>query len=34
MVEHRWWSLDELSRTEATVWPENLREMIEAGSNA
>ena len=29
MVEHRWWSLEELSRTEATVWPENLREMIE-----
>jgi 8-oxo-dGTP pyrophosphatase MutT (NUDIX family) len=32
MVEHRWWSLDELSRTEATVWPENLREMIEASA--
>ena len=30
MVEHRWWSLEELSRTEATVWPENLRAMIEA----
>jgi 8-oxo-dGTP pyrophosphatase MutT (NUDIX family) len=30
MVEHRWWSLDELSQTEATVWPENLRAMIEA----
>jgi len=29
MVEHRWWSLDELSRTAAIVWPENLREMIE-----
>jgi 8-oxo-dGTP pyrophosphatase MutT (NUDIX family) len=29
MVEHRWWSLEDLSRTEATVWPENLREMIE-----
>jgi len=29
MVEHRWWSLEELSRTEAIVWPENLREMIE-----
>jgi 8-oxo-dGTP diphosphatase len=29
MVEHRWWSLEELSRTEATVWPETLREMIE-----
>jgi 8-oxo-dGTP pyrophosphatase MutT (NUDIX family) len=31
MVEHRWWSLEELSRTDATVWPENLRGMIEAG---
>jgi hypothetical protein len=29
MVEHRWWSLDELSRTEATVWPETLHAMIE-----
>jgi 8-oxo-dGTP diphosphatase len=29
MVEHRWWSLGELSRTEAIVWPENLREMVE-----
>lgn len=29
MVEHRWWSLEELSRTEATVWPENLQAMIE-----
>jgi 8-oxo-dGTP pyrophosphatase MutT (NUDIX family) len=29
MVEHRWWSLEELSRTEAAVWPETLREMIE-----
>ena len=29
MVEHRWWSLEELSRTEATVWPENLRKMAE-----
>lgn len=29
MVEHRWWSLEELSQTEATVWPENLRAMID-----
>ena len=29
MVEHRWWSLEELLRTDATVWPENLRAMIE-----
>lgn len=30
MVEHRWWSRDELSRTDATVWPENLLEMLQA----
>jgi hypothetical protein len=30
MVEHRWWSLEELACTEATVWPETLRTMIEA----
>jgi 8-oxo-dGTP pyrophosphatase MutT (NUDIX family) len=29
MVEHRWWSRDELSRTKATVWPENLPQMLE-----
>ena len=32
MVEHRWWSLDELSQTEATVWPENLCAMIDANA--
>jgi len=30
MVEHRWWSLEELSQTEATVWPANLPEMLQA----
>jgi 8-oxo-dGTP pyrophosphatase MutT (NUDIX family) len=30
MVEHRWWSRDELSRTEAIIWPENLSEMLDA----
>ena len=30
MVEHRWWSRRELSQTEATVWPENLAEMLDA----
>jgi 8-oxo-dGTP pyrophosphatase MutT (NUDIX family) len=30
MVEHRWWSREELARTEATVWPEKLLEMLEA----
>jgi 8-oxo-dGTP pyrophosphatase MutT (NUDIX family) len=32
MVEHRWWSRDELSSTEATVWPENLSEMLQAAT--
>ncbi|HEX9522667.1 MAG TPA: NUDIX domain-containing protein [Reyranella sp.] len=30
MVEHRWWSRDELLRTEATIWPENLLEMLDS----
>ena len=30
MVEHRWWSMEELLQTEATVWPQDLRQMIEA----
>ncbi len=30
MVEHRWWSREDLSRSEATVWPENLPEMLQA----
>ena len=30
MVAHRWWSRDELARTEATVWPENLVQMLAA----
>jgi hypothetical protein len=30
MVEHRWWSREELIHTEATVWPENLSQMLEA----
>ena len=30
MVAHRWWSRDELARTEATVWPENLAQMLAA----
>jgi 8-oxo-dGTP pyrophosphatase MutT (NUDIX family) len=33
MVDHRWWSRDELSRTEATVWPENLSEMLDAAAS-
>ncbi len=30
MVEHRWWSQQDLQQTEATVWPENLVEMLDA----
>jgi 8-oxo-dGTP diphosphatase len=32
MVEHRWWSCEELLQTKATVWPENLPEMLEAAA--
>jgi len=28
MADHRWWSEDELAQTSATVWPENLLEML------
>ncbi len=24
MTEHKWWSMDDLARTSATVWPDNL----------
>ena len=30
MVEHRWWSVDELEATEAKVFPENLVEMLKS----
>ena len=30
MVERRWWSRDDLRQTAATVWPENLVEMLDA----
>jgi 8-oxo-dGTP pyrophosphatase MutT (NUDIX family) len=33
MVEHRWWSRDELLLTEATIWPENLSEMLDAAAS-
>lgn len=32
MVEHRWWSQQDLQQTEATVWPENLAEMLDAAT--
>jgi hypothetical protein len=28
MVEHRWWSQDDLSQTSETVWPGNIPEML------
>ena len=34
MVDHRWWSRDELARTSDTVWPENLLAMISAATGA
>jgi 8-oxo-dGTP pyrophosphatase MutT (NUDIX family) len=30
MVEHRWWSREELLRTKATVWPETLLAMLDS----
>lgn len=30
MVDHRWWSRQELLETKATVWPESLVEMLDA----
>jgi len=30
MADHRWWSLDELAQTSATIWPENLLAMLNA----
>ena len=30
MVEQRWWSRQDLLETKATVWPENLVEMLDA----
>lgn len=32
MVEHHWWSRQELRQTRATVWPENLAEMLDAAT--
>jgi len=28
MIAHRWWSLDELTRTAETVFPENLADLL------
>ena len=30
MVEHRWWTLQDLARTRDTVWPKGLAAMVEA----
>ena len=32
MVEHRWWSREELAQTALTVWPENLVAMLDAAT--
>jgi len=32
MTEHKWWSQEELARTSATVWPENLPAMLDAAT--
>jgi len=32
MADHRWWSLDELAKTSATVWPDNLLAMLKAAT--
>ena len=32
MAEHRWWPVDELTQTEATVWPKNLPEILRHAS--
>ena len=32
MTEHKWWSREELARTSATVWPENLAAMLDAAT--
>ena len=32
MVEHRWWSREELALTELTIWPENLVAMLDAAT--
>ena len=34
MVEHRWWSLEDLSSAGATVFPQNLRAMVETALSA
>jgi 8-oxo-dGTP diphosphatase len=32
MVEHKWWSSDELAQTSDTFWPENLLAMLSAAT--
>jgi 8-oxo-dGTP pyrophosphatase MutT (NUDIX family) len=32
MVDHRWWSRDELAQTSDTVWPKNLLAMLSAAT--
>lgn len=28
MVDHRWWSQDEMAQTSATIWPDDLLMML------
>lgn len=30
MVDHRWWSIDELAQTTEVFWPENLEHLLSA----
>ena len=32
MIDHRWWSRQDLLETKATVWPESLAEMLDAAT--
>ena len=30
MAGHKWWSRDELAKTSATIWPDNLLAVLES----
>jgi 8-oxo-dGTP pyrophosphatase MutT (NUDIX family) len=34
MADHKWWSIDELSQTAETVWPEGLAAMLTASESS
>jgi 8-oxo-dGTP diphosphatase len=29
MTEHRWWTIDEIRRSDEQIWPENLADLLE-----